>query len=94
MAAKSRSAKFYAENPEAREKKKKYDAALNRRPEQVKKRVALNKYNRKKGTYGNGDNKDAVHKMGKIVGFRAASKNRGDKDDSAGDKRARGKKKK
>lgn len=90
MAAKSRTAKFYAENPEAREKKKKYDAAFNRRPEQRKKRSELNKYNRKKGTYGNGDGKDAVHKMNKIVGFRAASKNRGDKDDSAGDKRARG----
>ncbi|MBP8982250.1 MAG: hypothetical protein KBG19_04365 [Bacteroidales bacterium] len=90
MAAKSRSAKFYAENPEAREKKKKYDAALNRRPEQRKKRAELNKYNRKKGTYGNGDGKDAVHKYGRIVGFAKASKNRGDKNDSPGDRRARG----
>jgi len=40
-------------------------------------RAELNKYNRKKGTYGNGDGKDASHKGGKIVGFEAESKNRG-----------------
>ena len=40
-------------------------------------RVELNKYNRKKGTYGNGDGKDASHKGGKIVGFESQSKNRG-----------------
>tara|TARA_Y100000593_G_scaffold11718_1_gene21351 strand:- start:70 stop:507 length:438 start_codon:yes stop_codon:yes gene_type:complete len=40
-------------------------------------RAELNKYNRKKGTYGNGDGKDASHKNGKIVGFEAQSKNRG-----------------
>ena len=32
---------------------------------------------RDKGTYGNGDKKDASHKGGKIVGFEAQSKNRG-----------------
>ncbi len=40
-------------------------------------RAELNQYNRKKGTYGNGDGKDASHKNGKIVGFEAESKNRG-----------------
>ena len=40
-------------------------------------RAELNKYNRKKGTYGNGDGKDASHKGGKIVGFESQSKNRG-----------------
>ena len=40
-------------------------------------RAELNQYNRKKGTYGNGDNKDASHKGGKIAGFEAESKNRG-----------------
>ena len=40
-------------------------------------RAELNKYNRDKGTYGNGDNKDASHKGGKIVGFESQSKNRG-----------------
>ena len=40
-------------------------------------RAELNKYNRQKGTYGNGDGKDASHKGGKIVGFEAESTNRG-----------------
>ena len=40
-------------------------------------RAELNAYNRKKGTYGNGDGKDASHKGGKIVGFEKESKNRG-----------------
>ena len=40
-------------------------------------RAELNKYNRDKGTYGNGDGKDASHKGGMIVGFESESKNRG-----------------
>ena len=40
-------------------------------------RAKLNKYNRKKGTYGNGDGLDASHKGGKISGFEPQSKNRG-----------------
>ena len=40
-------------------------------------RAELNQYNRKKGTYGNDDGKDASHKGGKIAGFEAESKNRG-----------------
>ena len=39
-------------------------------------RAELNKYNRKKGTYWNGDKKDASHKGGKIVGYEEQSKNR------------------
>ena len=40
-------------------------------------RAELNKYNRDKGTYGNGDGKDASHKGGKIVGMEDESINRG-----------------
>ena len=40
-------------------------------------RAELNKYNRKKGTYGNGDGKDASHKGNKIVGMEDQSVNRG-----------------
>jgi len=40
-------------------------------------RAELNRYNRKKGTYGNGDGKDASHKKGKIVGYEDESTNRG-----------------
>jgi len=46
-------------------------------PEKIKYRSGLVKFNRDKGTYGNGDKKDASHKDGKIVGFEAQSKNRG-----------------
>jgi hypothetical protein len=45
--------------------------------EAKKYRAELNKYNRDKGTYGNGDGKDASHKNGKIVGFEDASVNKG-----------------
>ena len=45
-------------------------------------RAELNKYNRDKGTYGNGDGKDASHKGGKIVGFESEKKNRGRKEKS------------
>ena len=40
-------------------------------------RAELNQYNRKKGTYGNGDGKDASHKGGKIAGFEKEAINRG-----------------
>jgi predicted nucleotidyltransferase len=46
-------------------------------PEKKKYRAQLNKYNRDKGTYGNGDGKDASHKNGKIVGFEKSSINKG-----------------
>ena len=52
---------------------KKYQSS----PERIKYRAELVKYNREKGTYGNGDKKDASHKDGKIVGFEDQSKNRG-----------------
>ena len=51
-------------------------------PKMRKYRSELNKYNRKKGTYGNGDGKDASHKGGKIVGFEDQSKNRGRREKS------------
>ena len=45
-------------------------------------RAELNKYNRQKGTYGNGDGKDASHKGGKIAGFEKESVNRGRREKS------------
>ena len=51
-------------------------------PKQKKKRAELNKYNRKKGTYGNKDGLDASHKGGKIVGYEPQSKNRGRREKS------------
>ena len=47
------------------------------------KRAKLNKYNRDKNTYGNGDNLDASHdKNGKITGFLDSSTNKGKKEKS------------
>ena len=91
---KKSTAQYYKDNPEAYAKKKKYDSKLEKRADLTKKRVELNAYNRKKKTYGNGDGLDAIHKGKKIVGYAKASKNRGDTNDSAGDKKSRGKKKK
>lgn len=45
-------------------------------------RAELNKYNREKNTYGNGDGKDASHKGGKIVGFEDSSVNKGRREKS------------
>ena len=39
-------------------------------------RAELNKYNRQKGTYGNGDGMDAAHEGGRIRRFIKASLNR------------------
>ena len=51
--------------------------------EKKKYRAKLNKYNRDKGTYGNGDGKDASHgKGGKITGFVNSSTNKGKKEKS------------
>ena len=45
-------------------------------------RAELNQYNRKRGTYGNGDRMDASHKGGKIVGFEKESTNRSRREKS------------
>lgn len=91
----SKSAKYYRDNKEARDKKKKYDTKLNERPEQRAKRSLLVKVNRdaqKKGTAKIGDNKDFSHTKNGLV-QKPQSVNRGSKTDSKGDKSARGKKK-
>ena len=43
---------------------------------QIAKRAALNKENRKRGTYGNGDGKDVSHKKDGKTFLEKASKNR------------------
>lgn len=40
-------------------------------------RAELNKYNRDRHTYGNGDGKDASHHHGKITGFENEHDNKG-----------------
>jgi hypothetical protein len=92
MPAKSKTAKFYAANPESRKKRLDYQKEYNKKPREVAKRVELNKYNRDHNA-PKGDRKDASHSGGKITGYSPESKNRGDKNNSPGDKRARGGKK-
>ena len=82
MAARSKSAKYYQKNKKARDKKKAYDTKYHSTPARRKYRSQLNKYNRKAGTYGNGDGKDASHKGGKISGMESAKANRGRKEKS------------
>lgn len=67
-------AKHYRANKASYAKKKAYDKKYNAKPENVKKRTELNKINRQKGTYANGDGKDYDHAVGKMV---KASVNRG-----------------
>jgi hypothetical protein len=87
--AKGKSSQYYATHPEARAKKQAYQREYNKRDSQVKKRVELTKVNRERGTYGNGDGKDAAHTKKGIV-MKKASANRGSKSDMPGDRRARG----
>lgn len=84
-----KSTDHYRKNKKSREKKKAYDKKFNQKPEQVKKRTALNKENRKRGTYGNGDKKDLSHTKNGLR-YKPQSVNRGSKNDTPGDKRARG----
>jgi hypothetical protein len=84
-----KSAKAYRDNPESYAKKLAYDKKYNAQPEKRAKRAELVKINRDRGTYGNGDGKDASHTSKGIV-MKKASVNRGSKSDTAGDRRARG----
>lgn len=86
----SRSAKYYRDNPEARAKKNAYQKNFNKKKSQSKSRVELNRLNRLFGTYGNGDKLDVSHRSGKKIRLESQSKNRGSKNNTPGDKRARG----
>jgi len=72
----SRTSKYYKDNPEARKKRLKQQARYNRQSLQINKRVELNRENRKRGTYGNGDGKDVSHKKNGSTVLEKASTNR------------------
>jgi hypothetical protein len=59
---KSKSAKYFASNPEARAKKNAYNKKYHATDERKSYRAGLNKENRDSGTYGNKDRKDVSHK--------------------------------
>lgn len=72
----SRSAKYFQNNPEAREKKNEYNKKYHSTDERKAYRAGLNKANKEAGTYGNKDGKDRSHtKSGKLVS-ESQSKNR------------------
>jgi hypothetical protein len=54
-------ADYYKKNPEARKRRLKQQAKYNKTNNGLKIRTNANKLNRKLGTYGNGDGKDASH---------------------------------
>ena len=72
----SRTSEYYKKNPEARQKRLKQQARYNRQSLQIEKRVKLNRENRKRGTYGNGDGKDVSHKKDGSTVLEKASTNR------------------
>ena len=98
MKGKGQTAVYYQTHPEARKKRLEYQAEYNKRADQLKKRIELNRENRKRGTYGDKTgphaNKDLSHHSSGRLTYKSPSKNRGDKNDTSGDVRARGSKKK
>lgn len=70
----SKSAKYFAANSEARNKKNEYNKKYHSSSSRIKYREELNATNRKAGTYGNGDGKDKSHtKKGKLVNEKAST---------------------
>lgn len=86
---KSKSAKYFQNNPEAKAKKDAYNKEYHSTPERKKYRAELNKANREAGTYGNKDGKDMSHtKSGKVV-KESQGKNRA-RNGKGGTKRLKG----
>ena len=67
-------ADYYRKNPRARLKRLKQQKEYNKKT--VQERVELNRINRQKGTYGNGDGKDVSHRTDGSTVLEDKSKNR------------------
>ena len=72
----SDSTKYYNANPEKKRKKNPTQAKFNKKPSQVKNRVALNKINRNDPKSKVGDGKDVSHKRGGGYTLEAQADNR------------------
>ena len=72
----SRTSEYYKKNPEARKRRLKQQAKYDKKPSQKKKRAELNRLNRERGTYGNGDGKDVSHRTDGSTVLESQSKNR------------------
>lgn len=75
MAGKSKSARYYAANPEARKKKAAYDKKRNATPKSKKYRAELARARRKRGIMGKGGGDLSHTKKGGLV-RESVSKNR------------------
>lgn len=92
----SRTARYYRTHPKARRKKAAYDKKFNQKTEQRRKRSELTVKNRqhdRKYSKSSRKGKDLSHTSRGLV-YKKSSVNRGSKSDSAGDRRARGGKRK
>lgn len=77
---KSKSARYFASNPDARRKKQAYDAVYSSSEERKRYRTKLNAANRKSHAAGKskvGDKKDQSHTRSNKLKLEAQSKNRG-----------------
>lgn len=95
--SKGHSARAYAKNPASKKKKYAYDKKYNAKPENKAKRRELVKSNREHDKkYGKGSRagKDAAHQKDGSIKYINSSKNRANQTTTAGDRKARGKKKK
>ena len=70
----SRTSEYYKKNPAARRRRLKQQSEYQKKPSRVKKRVELNRINRKVGKKGDG--KDVSHCKGGGTQLESASKNR------------------
>ena len=60
----AKTSEYYKSNPNAKAKRLKQQKRYNKTKKGLALRVNANKLNRKLGTYGNGDGKDAAHYKG------------------------------
>ena len=72
----SRTSEYYKKNTKARKKRLEYQKRYNKQKKQIRKRSLLNKENRRRGTYGNGDKMDVSHRKDGSTFLEAQSKNR------------------
>ena len=87
MAAKSRTARYYASHPEARKRRVTRQAVINRRPEEKKKRRDLARERRKRGIMGKGG-KDVSHRSDGSTFLEQPSTNRARQGSGGKPKRA------
>ena len=72
----SKTSKFYKDNPESAEKRRKYQRKLNKKRSKKKYRAFLVKKRRDAGRYGNGDGMDYDHDEKRFI---TAKRNRSKK---------------